>query len=109
MESNNKAFDRIPTEYRVGGQKIKVSIVDGLEDDKLGQCCVAEGEVKIAKNFGRKEQSASSMLNTFFHELTHSILDTMGENELSCNERFVSCFSSFLLESILTMNINENK
>ena len=31
--------------------------------------------------------------------VVHCILDTMGENELSGNEKFVMCFSSFLCEA----------
>ena len=65
----------IPKEFTVGGQDIKVSVVD-----------------RIPYN-----------LNTFLHELTHTILDTMGEKELSSNEKFVSTFSSFLTEAIRTM------
>ena len=48
-------------------------------------------------------QSETSQLNTFFHELIHSILRTMGELELNDNEKFVNCFAGFLTEAIRTM------
>ena len=46
------------------------------------------------------KQSEGSKKNTFYHELTHSILKTMGEDELNNNEKFVCCFSSFLTEAM---------
>ena len=45
-------------------------------------------------------QSQSSKENTFYHELVHSILRTMGETELNDNERFVCCFAGFLTEAM---------
>lgn len=95
-------FD-IPSEFNVGGTTINVNIVDRCDNNALGNCLVAEGTLNIA-NICNKDmkQSESSKLNTFFHELTHCILDVMGEKELSENEKFVCTFSSFLTESIVT-------
>lgn len=90
----------IPKRFRIGGQDIEVKEVERCENDNLGLCCVAEGVIEIGKTFRGKIQCDSVRLNTFYHELTHSILDTMGENELSSNEKFVSTFSSFLTEAI---------
>lgn len=98
MEENNK----IPLCLNVGGQTISVNIKDRLESDKLGECCVAEARIDIAKTFNGREQAYTTQLNTFYHELVHCILDTMGENDLSGNEKFVSCFSSFLCEAMTT-------
>lgn len=98
MEENNK----IPLCLNVGGQTISVNIKDRLESDKLGECCVAEARIDIAKTFNGREQAFTTQLNTFYHELVHCILDTMGENDLSGNEKFVSCFSSFLCEAMTT-------
>lgn len=98
MEENNK----IPRCLNVGGQTISVNIKDRLESDKLGECCVAEARIDIAKTFNGREQAFTTQLNTFYHELVHCILDTMGENDLSGNEKFVSCFSSFLCEAMTT-------
>ena len=89
----------IPEEYHVGGQTVKVKCVDTL-DGKLGNCCVAAGYVNIANKFNGEIQSETSKINTFFHELTHSILDTMGKSELSEDENFVCVFSSFLSEAL---------
>lgn len=93
----------IPNKYYVGGQLMEVTSIPHFDDEKLGKCCVAEGSIKIADTFSGKFQSQSCKFNTFLHELVHSILDTMGEDELSNNEKFVSTFSSFLSEAVRTM------
>lgn len=38
--------------------------------------------------------------NTFIHEVVHGVLDTMGESDLSKNEKFVCMFSSLLVDPI---------
>lgn len=94
----------IPSKFQVGGQEMSVQLVDKIENtSNLGQCTLARGEIIIANTWDGMQQSESSKLNTFFHELLHSILDTMAENELSRNEKFVSTFSGFLTEAIKSM------
>ena len=90
----------IPGKIRIGGQDIDVCIVERIEGEKLGQICVAEGKMLIADNFSTSKQSESSKVNTFIHEVVHGILDTMGETELSQNEKFVLTFSSFMVDVI---------
>lgn len=91
---------KFPNSFQVGGQDINVVEVERCENDSLGISCVAEGVIEIAKTFKGKKQSDSVKLNTFYHELTHAILDTMGENELSSNEKFVNTFAGFLTEAL---------
>ena len=90
----------IPDKIRIGGQEISVVKEERLDDSKLGTICVAEGVLRIADNFSNLKQCESSKINTFIHEIVHGILDTMGESELSGNERFVSTFSSLLIDPI---------
>lgn len=102
---------KIPSKIRIGGQDIEVCVVERIEDEKLGQICLAEGKMLIADNFSTRKQSESSKENTFVHEAVHGILDTMGENELSGNEKFVSIFSSFMvdiIEEIIKTNTTKN-
>ena len=95
-KSNNFRF---PSAYYVGGQRIEVSFVDYLSDDRLGTSSVCCGEIKIANKVHEgRDQTSSSKFNTFWHEAVHTILDTMQENELSANEKFVGVFSSMLCE-----------
>lgn len=103
---------KIPSKIRIGGQDIDVCIVDRIEDEKLGQMCVAEGKLLIADNFSTRKQSDTSKVNTFVHEVVHGVLDTMGETELSGNEKFVLTFSSLIVdvieEIIKTNNTQDN-
>ena len=90
----------IPDKIRIGGQEISVVKEERLDYNKLGTICVAEGVLRIADNFNNLKQCESSKINTFIHEIVHGILDTMGESELSGNEKFVCTFSSLLIDSI---------
>lgn len=90
----------IPDKVSIGGQMLEVIQPNEIEGGKLGQCCVAAGYIKIADTFNGKKQSGSSKENTFWHEVTHAILDTMGRGDLNEDESFVCCFSGFLTECI---------
>ena len=90
----------IPDRIRIGGQDIRIVKEERLDDNKLGTICVAEGVLRIADNFNNLKQCESSKINTFIHEVVHGILDTMGESELSGNEKFVCTFSSLLIDTI---------
>ena len=99
---------KIPTKFRVGGQDIVVKMVELCEDSDCGNTLLAQGEIQIAEKISRGvDQSASSKYNTFWHELTHSILITMGEYELNKNETFVCSFSGFLTEAIRSLEYEE--
>ena len=90
----------IPNKIRIGGQDISVVINERLDDNKLGTICVAEGVLRIADNFSNIKQGESSKINTFSHEVVQGVLDTMGESGWSSNEKFVSTFSSLLIDTI---------
>ena len=101
---------RFPSAYYVGGQRIEVSFVDYLSNDRLGTSSVCCGDIEIAnKVHDGKDQSPSSKLNTFWHEVVHTILDTMQENELSANEKFVGVFSSMLCEVLNSFEYGQDE
>ena len=91
---------KIPNKIRIGGQDINISIKEHLVDEKLGTICLASGELNIAEKFHEYNQSESSQVNTFIHEVVHGVLNTMGENKLSSDEKFVSTFASLLVDVI---------
>lgn len=90
----------IPDKIRIGGQDISVTYEERHINNLLGEICVAEGVLRIADNFNNRQQCESSKIATFIHEVVHGILDTMGETELSGNEKFVCTFSSLLIDTI---------
>mgnify|MGYP001774098977 FL=1 len=88
---------RIPKSFTVGQQEVKIIIRDGEDmiDTRLGQCDLTHGKIII-----NNDQTPTSMENTCIHEMIHSILDTMGNYDLSHDEVFVSTFAAFALEII---------
>ena len=101
---------KIPNKIRIGGQDINISIKEHLVDEKLGTICLASGELEIAEKFYDYKQSKSSKVNTFIHEVVHGVLNTMGENKLSSDEKFVTTFASLLvdvIEEIVKVNKEE--
>jgi Zn-dependent peptidase ImmA (M78 family) len=105
MEGENKM--KIPNKFKVGGQDLNVVFKDTIYGDKMGECCIWSGNIQISEIYKGEPQTDSSKFNTFYHELTHAILDTMGEYELSANERFVCTFSGFLSEAIRSFEFNK--
>jgi hypothetical protein len=94
-------YIKIPKSYKVGGTTIEVKRVERCENNWVGSSLLAGGYIEIADKFNKDgTQSEDSKRNTFYHELTHTILDTMGESELSSNEKFVTCFAGFLTEAM---------
>ena len=94
-------YTKIPKSYKVGGQLMEVRQVERCDENDLGSCFLAGGYVEIADKCSKDDtQSESSKVNTFYHELTHSILKTMGNDELNNDEKFVCTFSSFLTEAM---------
>ena len=80
---------------------MEVHNVERSDDNAVGQCFLAGGYIEIAEKCNKDDiQSDGSKVNTFYHELTHAILDTMGEFDLSKNEKFVNTFAGFLTEAM---------
>lgn len=108
FKKNN--YKKIPTKISVGGQELSIDIVDKINGNCLGRCCLGGGLIQISNVFHEDiKQSDSSKRNTFFHEVVHAILGTMGEEKLDANEKFVSSFSSFLTEAMKDAIFIENE
>lgn len=96
-----KRLHHIPDIFTVGGQKVEIRNVERCDNNAYGISFLGAGYIEIADNVNKNDkQSMSSKDNTFFHELTHCILDTMGQSDLSKDEVFVSSFAGFLTEAM---------
>lgn len=94
-------YSKIPSGYKVGGTKMEVRQVDRCDENAFGSCFLGAGYIEIANLVNKNDlQSAESKINTFYHELIHSILDTMGYSDMSKDEKFVNCFAGFLTEAM---------
>ena len=92
---------KIPKRYRLFGTTYRVSWDDRLcnELKSYGICDYSLSEITLSVTEGGRELSADKMMDTWYHERTHSILDMMGEYKLSCNEKFVDVFSKLLRQA----------
>ena len=79
---------------------LTLNLLTILDNGYLGQISLGESEIVIAQNFNGHEQHQESINSTFIHEIIHGILDTMGETELSSNEKFVNTFAGYLYQVI---------
>ena len=101
-------YNKIPSKITLGGQEVEVRNAERCDNNTVGESHLYEGFIEIANNFNKVAvQSESSKLNTFYHELTHCILGTMGEDELNENEKFVCCFAGFLTEAMRNARFEE--
>ena len=91
---------KLPKKIQVGGTDIDVLMVSDIEGGLMGESLLCSGTIKIARSAKGYLQSDSTMLNTFIHECIHMILDSMGETELSGNEKFVNTFAGFTTEIV---------
>ena len=106
----NFFFNVLPVSCNIGGQEVEVRQQERLEKNLLGQSYVTGSYIAIANtvNFDDKP-TPTSKTNTFFHELTHAILDTMGYYDLSGDEKFVCAFAGFMTEAMRSAEYNEEE
>lgn len=96
----NKPFEMIiPDRLRVGGQLFNVEYNrDRHNMSNFGQSSNASCKIILQDECTEGELCFQSKCNTFWHEVTHMILDSMGYVDLSSDEKFVSSFGSMLNE-----------
>ncbi len=90
---------KIPSEIQIAGQTFLV--VQDPAIKKLSGCCgqthFDEGVIIIDPHLKPDTKAI-----TYFHELVHAILMTMGYNDLNKDEAFVDNFGSLLWQSFKT-------
>lgn len=91
----------IPKTFKLFASTITVAYDNKRLSDNaiLGDCSFTEGQINICKYYKGDEISDCCALDTFYHEKIHVILDAMGEQELSGNEKFVEVFARLLRQS----------
>jgi hypothetical protein len=95
---------KIPEKLELTGKLFRVVFADNLlVSDILGRTDFVEREICLHKGTEGRHVPAQEIENTFWHEITHCILNDMGEDELNGNEKFVTMFSNLLHQAIKTM------
>lgn len=84
--------------FKLGAVDWVVELNNSKLDDKecYGFCVYDESKIYIQDETLNIKRSESSIELTVYHEIVHAILDTLGEHDLSQNEKFVKKFSMLL-------------
>jgi len=92
---------KIPKRYKLFGTTVNVVWDNKRLNDKgvYGLCSYSKSEITLSTIHGVEELSEDLVMDTFYHERTHSILDAMNEQDLSSNEKFVDVFSKLLRQA----------
>lgn len=95
---------RIPAKFSVGGLGYRVEEADSLRyGEEYGHWDGTRCLILLARRSGGEVLSEERKAQTFFHELTHAVLDAIGEDELNGNEQFIDAFSNVLYQALKTM------
>ena len=92
---------KIPKRFKLFGTTYSIIFNNNRLNDKnrYGECNFSTCEITLSDVDGVQKLSEDRILDTYYHEKIHAILDTMGENELSMNEKFVDVFAKLLRQS----------
>ncbi len=92
---------KIPKKYQLFGTTVKVLWDNKRLNDRseYGLCDYSKNVITLSTTDGAEELSEDRVMDTFYHERTHSILDAMNERDLSRNEKFVDVFSKLLRQA----------
>jgi hypothetical protein len=80
---------KLPTSIEILGNKITVEQVDNLANigDRFGDWCNRTNTIRV-QSLGKGVPN-DVIFATFYHEVTHAILDLTGHSDLSADESFV--------------------
>lgn len=115
---NQEKKIKIPSEFTLLGHKYTVIMSKDLfetescygnadEDLKLIKIQDVGTVIRRHEEDGKQVETPiviteETIIETFFHEITHIILDATGDNELSENEKFVNLMGKAWLEIYLS-------
>jgi len=94
MSRSKKPELQIPNQFQLGGQVIKVDVIAGTEHEKAGEWLPQENLIRLYP----KGRNYDFMLATFYHELTHAILDVWCRPKASSNENMVDSLGQGLVQ-----------
>lgn len=89
------SHSKIPKSFKLFATDITIEWDNKRMNDKqnYGESDYSTSKITLSHTNGVEVLSEGKILDTFYHEKVHMILDTMNERELSKNEKFVDVFS----------------
>lgn len=96
----------IPHSFKLFNQSIKVIYKRDLIDKSgaFGIWDYNRATIYLQQSTRKHKLTQEQIENTFIHEATHSMLNLMGETDLSNNESFVHTLSSLIQQFISETN-----
>ena len=93
----------IPIKFTLGGTEYRVKIEDSSIDNAVvAQVSYPEALVSISSRSKGKQCAADYMEASFYHELVHAMLETMGKHALSEDEELVEGLANQLHQFMKT-------
>ena len=95
----------IPTRITVGNHRYTIRMLKYMpRKGIMGTVHYDLGTIQLAthSNTSNARYSPLRLQETFWHEVTHAILEDMGQHELNRNEAFVTQFANRLTVAIKT-------
>ena len=92
---------RIPKKIKLFGTTYNIMWDNKRLNDRTeyGLCDYSKSEIILSVTHGTEDLSKDKIMDTYYHERTHAILDMMHERDLSSNEKFVDVFSKLLRQA----------
>lgn len=92
---------KIPKKFKLFGTTVNVVWDNKRMNDMkcYGLCTYSNSEITLSTKANATKLSSDRIMDTFYHERTHAILDAMNEDDLSSNEKFVDVFSKLLRQA----------
>ena len=92
---------KIPKKFTLFATDINIVWDNKYCNDKAiyGESDYSQSKITLSNTNGLDPLSEGKMIDTFYHEKIHMILDTMLETTLSSNEKFVDQFAKLLRQA----------
>ena len=93
---------KIPDKIQILGSVIKTVYEERLLEELCltGQTNPVFNEIRLRKIAESREISKDKLFESYFHEITHTILEKIGYKEISEDEVFVTALSNALVQVI---------
>jgi hypothetical protein len=95
----------IPNKIKVGDKWYKIEKVEVIAGCK-GDVTYEDKTIRIASRSANYAYTADEQINTFWHELTHTILKDM-DSKLEADELFVTAFADRLHNAVKSAKFEE--
>ena len=97
-------MSKIPKTFKLFGTTIDVVFNDKEMNDRncMGESAYAQSKITLTSTAGINKISDDKIMDTFYHEKIHMILETLGYSEISKDEKFVDLFAKALRQSDIT-------